>query len=125
MKNPRDIMLVGTGFLLGTIFCYFLIAARLVEPKRGDMTVIFSSTRQATNAPAAREINLFPKKADGVRIDRTDQAVKFETPFRYVPVRRVRNLVRFSGPGVMVESTVLHYDLIDLKYVPDFTLSAD
>lgn len=120
MKNPRDIVLVGIGFLLGIVFCYFLTAAGLVEPKRGDMNFVFSSTSQTTNVPSAREINLFPKKADGVRTE--EPAVTFKTRSRYVPVRRVNNMFRVNAPGSMIQPTVPQYDLIDFNYVPDFKL---
>jgi len=122
MKNPRDIVLVGAGFLLGMVFCYFLTAARLVEPKRGDMNFIFSSSH-ATNVPAAREINLFPKKADGVRTE--EPTVTFRTRSRYVPVRRINNFFPLNGPGSLGQPVVLQYDLIDFNYVPDFKLPAD
>jgi hypothetical protein len=120
MKNPRDIMLVGIGFLLGMIFCYFLTAARLVEPKRGDMTVVFSPASQATNFPGARDANPFPKRADGVRTD--DPTVMFEMRSRYVPVRRVNNMFRATAPDTMIQPPATPYDLIDFNYVPDFQL---
>jgi len=123
MKNPRDIVLVGIGFLLGIIFCYFLTAARLVEPKTGGMTVVFSPAAQATNIPAAREINLFPKKADGLRT--VEPTVTFELRSRYVPVRRVNNMFPLNAPGGLVQPTVPQYDLIDFNYVPDFQLPAN
>ena len=123
MKNPRDIVLVGIGFLLGIIFCYFLTAARLVEPKRGDMTVVFSSPSQTTNVPAAREINLFPKKADGVRTE--EPTVTFERRSRYVPVRRVNSMFRVNAPGTAIQVPATQYDLIDFNYVPDFQLPAN
>jgi len=123
MKNPRDIVLVGIGFLLGTVFCYFLLAARLVEPKRGGMTVVFSPAAQATNVSGAREINLFPKKADGVRTE--EPTVTLKTRSRYVPVRRINNLFQLDAQGGSVQPTVPQYDLIDFNYVPDFKLPAD
>ena len=122
MKNPRDIVLVGIGFLLGIIFCYFLTAARLVEPKTGGMTVVFSPAAQATNVPAAREINLFPKKAAGVRFE--DPMVRWETRPRYMPVRRLDSMFRISTPGG-IQPGVGQYDLIDFNYVPDFKLPPD
>lgn len=30
MRTPRDILVVGIGFLLGMIFCYFLMAPKPV-----------------------------------------------------------------------------------------------
>jgi len=124
MKNPRDIVLVGIGFLLGIIFCYFLTAARLVEPKTGGMTVVFSpAAAQATNVPAAREINLFPKKADGVRME--EPTVTLKTRSRYVPVRRINNFFPLNAPGGSIQPTVPQYDLIDFNYVPDFKLPSD
>ena len=122
MKNPRDIVLVGTGFLLGIIFCYFLTAARLVEPKTGGTTAGFLPASQATNLLAGREANLFPKKADGVHVD--DPSVTFEIKSRYVPVRRVNGMFRVNAPGVMTEPPA-QYDLIDFHYVPDFKLPVD
>ena len=122
MKNPRDIMLVGIGFLLGIVFCYFVTAARLAEPKRGDMNFVFSSKSQTTNVPAAREINLFPKKAGEVRIE--DPIVRGETRPRYVPVRRLDSMFRISTPGGLWPGAG-QYDLIDFNYVPDFKLPAD
>ena len=123
MKNPRDIVLVGAGFLLGIVFCYFLTAARLVEPKRGGITAGFSPASQATNFLGAREANLFPRKADGVRTD--DPTVTFELRPRYVPVRRINNLFPLNAPGGSAQPTVPQYDLIDFNYVPDFKLPAD
>src|SRR5688572_3199598 len=121
MKNPRDIVLVGVGFLLGIIFCYFLTAAKLSEPGKGVMTAVFSTSPQPTNVPAAREINLFPKKADGLR---TEPTVTFEPRTRYVPVRRVNNMFRANSP-TSVMPPVPQYDLIDFNYVPDFKLPAE
>jgi hypothetical protein len=123
MKNPRDIVLVGIGFLLGIIFCYFLTAALLIEPKRGDMTVVFSPAPQPTNSLGAREANPFPRKAEGVRTE--DPTVTFEPRSRYVPVRRINNLFPLNAPGGSVWPTVLQYDLIDFNYVPDFQLPAN
>ena len=123
MKNPRDIVLVGIGFLLGIVFCYFLTASRLVEPKTGGMTVVYSPASQVTNVPAAREINLFPKKADGVRTEEPTVTVK--TRSRCVPVRRINSLFPLNAPGGSVYPTVPQYDLIDFNYVPDFKLPAN
>ena len=123
MKNPRDIVLVGAGFLLGCIFCYFLMAAGLVEPKTGGMTVVFSPGAETTNFPPAREINLFPKKADGVRT--AEPTVTFRTHSRYVPVRRVNSMFRANAPGGVAAELVPQYDLIDFNYVPDFKLPAE
>ena len=122
MKNPRDILLVGIGFLLGIIFCYFVTAARLSEPRKGIMTAVFSASTDTTNVPAAREINLFPKKADGVRTD--EPTVTFEPRARYVPVRRVNKMFRSDSP-TSVMPPVPQYDLIDFNYVPDFKLPAN
>jgi len=123
MKNPRDIVLVGIGFLLGIIFCYFLTAAGLVEPKTGGMTVVFSPAAQATNFLGAREANPFPKKADGVRTD--EPTVTFELRSRYVPVRRVNSMFRVNTPGTVILPPATHHDLIDFNYVPDFQLPAN
>jgi hypothetical protein len=69
MKNPRDIVLVGIGFLLGIIFCYFLTASRLVEPKTENTTDLLSPAAQTNSLVAAREVNRLPKRTDGVRIE--------------------------------------------------------
>ena len=123
MKNPRDIVLVGTGFLLGVIFCYFLTAARWVEPKTGTTTAAISPASHTNSLFAAREANPFPLKAAGVRPE--DPAVTFELRSRYVPVRRVNNMFRVNAPGVMTDPAAAQYDLIDFKYVPDFQLPAN
>ena len=122
MKNPREILLVGIGFLLGIIFCYFLTAARLSEPRKGIMTAVFSATSPATNVLPGREINLFPKETEGVRTE--EPTVTFEPRARYVPVRRVNNMFRSDSP-TSVMPLVPQYDLIDFNYVPDFKLPAN
>ena len=118
MKNPRDIVLVGTGFLLGIIFCYFLTASGLVEPKTGGMTVVYSPASQVTNVPGARAANPFPQKADGVRPE--DPIIRWEMRPRYVPVRRLDSMFRVNAPGSVAPAA--QYDLIDFNYVPDFKL---
>ncbi len=123
MKNPRDIVLVGTGFLLGVIFCYFLTAARLVEPKTGGMTVVYSPGSQATNLLGAREANPLPRKAAGVRTD--EPTVTFKMRSRYVPVRRINDLFPLKAPDASTHPIVPQYDLIDFNYVPDFKLPPD
>jgi hypothetical protein len=123
MKNPRDIVLVGAGFLLGSVFCYFLMAARLVEPKASNVTVVYSPASQATNLLGAREANPFPRKADGVRT--AEPTVTFRTHSRYVPVRRVNSMLRANAPGGIAAEPVPQYDLIDFNYVPDFKLPAE
>jgi len=35
MKSPRDILVAGIGFLLGMVFCYFVLAAKTSQPTRG------------------------------------------------------------------------------------------
>ena len=120
MKSPRDIVLVGTGFLLGIIFCYFLTASRLVEPKTENTTDLLSPAAQTNSLVAAREVNRLPKRTDGVRIE--EPTITFEWHSRYVPVRRGNNMFRSDAPGGSVPPTVPQYDLIDFKYVPDFKL---
>ena len=123
MKNPRDIVLVGAGFLLGSVFCYFLMAARLVEPKSGNVTVVYSPASQAANLPGPREANPRPRKADGVW--REEPTVTFRTHSRYVPARRVNSMFRANAPGGIAAELVPQYDLIDFNYVPDFKLPAE
>jgi len=38
MKAPRDILVAGIGFLLGMVFCYFLMASKSA-PKMGNIAV--------------------------------------------------------------------------------------
>ena len=123
MKNPRDIVLVGAGFLLGSVFCYFLMAARLVEPKASNVTVVYSPASQAANLLGAREANPRPRKADGVWTE--EPTVTLRTHSRYVPVRRVNNMFRANAPGSTTVEPVPQYDLIDFNYVPDFKLPAE
>ena len=118
MKNPRDIVLVGIGFLLGIVFCYFLTAARLVEPKTGT-TAVFSPAPQVTNLLAAGKINPFPE-GNGVRAE--DPTVTFQLRSRYVPVRRLDTMFRVHAPGSAMQPRAAQYDLIDFNYVPDFKL---
>jgi hypothetical protein len=102
MKDPRDIRLVGIGFLLGMVFCYFLTAAKLADPGSGTITAAFTTAPAVTNSFAARFVGLLP-----------------ETPSpRYLPAQKIENF-RFdiqAGP---------QYDLIDFNYVPDFKLPSD
>jgi hypothetical protein len=122
MKNPRDIVLVGAGFLLGIIFCYFLTATKLSESKDGLITAGYSPAA-ATNIPAAQPINPFPKSAAGVR--REEPTVTIEPRSRYVPVRRMNNLFPFNSPTGLMQPAAPQYDLIDFNYVPDFKLPAN
>ena len=51
MKIARDILVAGTGFLLGMVFCYFLVASNLTEPERWLVTFVYGSfSSDATNA---------------------------------------------------------------------------
>jgi hypothetical protein len=43
MKSARDILVAGTGFLLGMVFCYFLVASNWTEPERGLVTFVYGS----------------------------------------------------------------------------------
>ena len=62
MKSPRDILVAGIGFLLGMVFCYFLIATKLSPSERGLPTfVTFAYQGPAdggTNAIDLRTIKL-------------------------------------------------------------------
>ena len=123
MKNPRDIVLVGAGFLLGIIFCYFLTASRLVEPKTATTTAEFSPASQTNSLVAARVANPIPRKADGVWTE--EPTVTFEVRSRYVPVRRLNSMFRVNAPGTAIQVPATQYDLIDFNYVPDFQLPAN
>ena len=62
VKNPRDILVAGIGFLLGMVFCYFLTAAKLSPSERGAVTwatfVYHGTVDSGTNAVDLRTIKL-------------------------------------------------------------------
>src|SRR5688572_461616 len=111
MKSLRDIRLVGIGFLLGMVFCYFVIATKPIQPQSATMTAAFTTAPAATNAPAVRFVNTPPEA----------------TKERHVPVRRM-DIFQLDAPnplrGPAGERGAKH-DLIDFKYVPDFKLPPD
>ena len=51
MKSARDILVAGIGFLLGMVFCYFLVASNWAAPERGLVTFVYGSfSADTTNA---------------------------------------------------------------------------
>jgi hypothetical protein len=59
MKSPRDILVAGISFLLGMVFCYFLIAAKLGPSERGAMNFVYHGDADSgTNAVDLRTIKL-------------------------------------------------------------------
>src|SRR5687767_11855856 len=61
MKSPRDILVAGIGFVLGMVFCYFIIASKISQPERGSVTFVygsFGSTAAATNAVDLERLKL-------------------------------------------------------------------
>jgi hypothetical protein len=51
MKSARDILVAGTGFLLGMVFCYFLVASNWTQRERGLVTLVYGSfSSDITNA---------------------------------------------------------------------------
>lgn len=57
MKSPRDILVAGSSFLLGMVFCYFLTAAKFGEPERGFMMVVHGPGAVNTNSLEALKLN--------------------------------------------------------------------
>ena len=62
MKGPRDILVAGIGFLLGMVFCYFVLASKLGQPEgRGRaawVTFVYSSGSAATNGIDLKALEL-------------------------------------------------------------------
>ena len=59
MKSPRDILVAGISFLLGMVFCYFLIAAKLSGQRTGaTWAVMYGSTPAVTNAVDLERLKL-------------------------------------------------------------------
>jgi hypothetical protein len=58
MKGPRDILVAGTGFLLGMVFCYFVLAGKVSRPEGGWITFVYSSSSAATNGIDLKALEL-------------------------------------------------------------------
>jgi hypothetical protein len=64
MKNPRDLAMVGLGFFLGMIFCYFLMAGVYInsvtiatnQPPAGGFAQTFMKPTAPLNLPTPEQI---------------------------------------------------------------------
>jgi hypothetical protein len=58
MKGPRDILVAGIGFLLGMVFCYFVLASKFSQPERGLVTFVYGSVASGTNGIDLKALEL-------------------------------------------------------------------
>jgi len=51
MKTPRDLLVAGTGFLLGMVFCYFVLLAKSDQRAHGFTwgTVVYGPAALGTD----------------------------------------------------------------------------
>jgi len=50
MKNPRDILVAGIGFVVGMVVCYFVSAPKSSQRERGWVTFVYGSSSSAPTA---------------------------------------------------------------------------
>ena len=59
MKGPRDILVAGIGFLLGMVFCYFVLASKFSRPERGLSTIVYGAwAAETTNGIDLKALEL-------------------------------------------------------------------
>jgi hypothetical protein len=117
MRNARDVLVAGIGFLLGMVFCYFLMV-----PKSGPQigSVAMNPTRplpilqtpMAAVAPTGHVSHVFPDPGTFQIISDPDWSPRPKGMHR-----RIVPALSPHGDGA--------YDLIDLNYVPDFRIDLD
>ena len=117
MRNARDILVAGIGFLLGMVFCYFLTAPKPATTIGGaavnqgrTLPILQASVSAVLQTGHVRQVILSPGTFE--TLDPNSWIRPNGTWPRIVPARSGA----IEGPGVQ------HYDLIDLNYTPDFEI---
>ena len=117
MRNARDVLVAGIGFLLGMVFCYWLMVPKS-GPKIDSVAMnpaqplpILQSSMPAV-APTGHVRQVLPDPGTFQIISDPDWWLR-----PYGTHRRIVPALSPHGDGA--------YDLIDLNYVPDFRIDLD
>jgi len=143
MKDVREIRLLGIGFVIGIVFCYFValaehsIGADLLIPSFTNRTGNWHTTNMVVYRALSNELRLnpgitkphAPMLAPEIQDQKPGKVVEIDLNLLNWNQGAIPNLnerrMRIE-PALKINHQfpggVPQYDLIDLNYKPDFTL---